>query len=72
MSPRMNRIKTAIVGASGYTGMELLRLLLTHPGVELTAATSRAEAGKSLGSVFPRFAAPHRTALRWRMPPCGS
>lgn len=51
----MNRIKTAIVGASGYTGMELLRLLLTHPGVELTAVTSRAEAGKSLGAVFPRF-----------------
>jgi N-acetyl-gamma-glutamyl-phosphate reductase len=51
----MNRIKTAIVGASGYTGMELLRLLLTHPGVELTAVTSRAEAGKSLASVFPRF-----------------
>ncbi len=51
----MNRIKTAIVGASGYTGMELLRLLLVHPGVELVAATSRAEAGKTLGSVFPRF-----------------
>lgn len=51
----MNRIKTAIVGASGYTGMELLRLLLTHPGVELVAVTSRQEAGKSLGSVFPRF-----------------
>jgi N-acetyl-gamma-glutamyl-phosphate reductase len=51
----MNRIKTAIVGASGYTGMELLRLLLVHPGVELVAVTSRAEAGKSLGSVFPRF-----------------
>jgi N-acetyl-gamma-glutamyl-phosphate reductase len=52
---RMNRIKTAIVGASGYTGMELLRILLTHPGVKLTAVTSRQEAGKSLGSVFPRF-----------------
>ncbi|MEO5914813.1 MAG: N-acetyl-gamma-glutamyl-phosphate reductase [Luteolibacter sp.] len=51
----MNRVKTAIVGASGYTGMELLRLLLIHPGVELVAATSRQEAGKSLGSVFPRF-----------------
>lgn len=51
----MNRIKTAIVGASGYTGMELLRLLLTHPGVELTAVTSRQEAGKPLNSVFPRF-----------------
>lgn len=48
-------IKTAIVGASGYTGMELLRLLLTHPRVELVAATSRQEAGKSIASVFPRF-----------------
>ena len=52
---RMNRVQTAIVGASGYTGMELLRLLLTHPSVELVAATSRTEAGKSLGAVFPRF-----------------
>lgn len=51
----MNRIKTAIVGASGYTGMELLRLLLVHPSVELVAVTSRAEAGKSLAAVFPRF-----------------
>lgn len=51
----MNRIKTAIVGASGYTGMELLRLLLVHPGVDLVAATSRQEVGKSLGQVFPRF-----------------
>lgn len=49
-------IKTAIVGASGYTGMELLRILLTHPAVEITAVTSRAEAGKRLDEVFPRFA----------------
>ncbi len=51
----MNRIKTAIVGASGYSGMELLRLLLGHPGVELVAVTSRQEAGRALGDVFPRF-----------------
>jgi N-acetyl-gamma-glutamyl-phosphate reductase len=38
---RMNRIKSAIVGASGYSGMELLRLLLSHSGVELVAVTSR-------------------------------
>ncbi|MEI8257708.1 MAG: hypothetical protein WCJ30_18690 [Deltaproteobacteria bacterium] len=50
----MNRIQTAIVGASGYTGMELLRLLLGHPGVELVAATSRQEAGRPLAAVFPR------------------
>jgi N-acetyl-gamma-glutamyl-phosphate reductase len=51
----MKRIKTAIVGASGYSGMELLRLLLGHPGVELTAVTSRQEAGRALAEVFPRF-----------------
>ncbi len=51
----MKRIKTAIVGASGYTGMELLRILLTHPAVDLVAATSRAEAGKRMDEVFPRF-----------------
>ncbi len=51
----MERIKTAIVGASGYTGQELLRLLLVHPNVELVAATSRQEAGKPLSAVFPRF-----------------
>ena len=51
----MERIKTAIVGASGYTGQELLRWLLVHPNVELVAATSRQEAGKPLSAVFPRF-----------------
>lgn len=51
----MKCIKVAIVGASGYTGMELVRLLLAHPHVELTAVTSRQEAGKELGAVFPRF-----------------
>jgi len=53
--PRVKRIQTAIVGASGYTGMELLRLLLVHPNVELVAATSRQEAGRAIGEVFPRF-----------------
>jgi N-acetyl-gamma-glutamyl-phosphate reductase len=51
----MERIKTAIVGASGYTGQELLRLLLVHPQVELVAATSRQEAGKPVSAVYPRF-----------------
>jgi len=51
----MQRIKTAIVGASGYTGQELLRLLLVHPQVELVAATSRQESGRPLSAVFPRF-----------------
>jgi N-acetyl-gamma-glutamyl-phosphate reductase len=52
---RMNLIKTAIVGASGYSGMELLRLLLSHPSADLVAVTSRQEAGRPLNEVFPRF-----------------
>ena len=51
----MHRIKTAVVGASGYTGSELLRLLLQHPDVNLCAVTSRQEAGKTIASLFPRY-----------------
>ena len=49
------KIKIAIIGASGYTGQELLRLLIMHPDVEIVAITSRQEAGNSIDSVFPRF-----------------
>jgi N-acetyl-gamma-glutamyl-phosphate reductase len=51
----MQRIPIAIVGASGYTGSELLRLLLQHPNATLVAVTSRQEAGRSIESVFPRL-----------------
>ena len=50
------KTKVAIVGASGYTGEELVRLLLAHPEVDLVAATSRQLAGKSVAEVFPRLA----------------
>ena len=50
------RTKAAIVGASGYTGEELVRLLLNHPHVDLAGATSRQFAGKTLAQIFPRFA----------------
>ncbi len=46
--------RVAIVGASGYTGEELVRLLLRHPHAELTAVTSRQYAGKPLAEIFPR------------------
>ena len=45
----------AVVGASGYIGEELARLLLAHPHVDLAAVTSRQFAGKTLAEVFPRF-----------------
>ncbi len=48
--------KIAIVGASGYSGEELVRLLLGHPHAELAAVTSRQYAGQTLARVFPKFA----------------
>ena len=51
----MKRVKIAVIGASGYTGLELLRLLLTHPYAELVCVTSRQNAGRSIGDLFPRF-----------------
>lgn len=50
-----NKVNVAVVGASGYSGMELLRYLLLHPHVNLVAVTSRSLAGKPLISEFPRF-----------------
>ncbi|MDP0490634.1 MAG: N-acetyl-gamma-glutamyl-phosphate reductase [Verrucomicrobiota bacterium JB023] len=51
----MNTHPIAVVGASGYTGIELLRLLFAHPHAEIVAITSRSEVGKPLSSVLPRF-----------------
>ena len=48
--------RVAILGASGYTGSELLRLLLLHPEAELVAATSRSNAGTAVADLFPRLA----------------
>lgn len=46
-------IKVGIVGGTGYTGAELLRLLAVHPQVELSVITSRAEAGIAVADIFP-------------------
>ena len=47
------KIRIGIIGGTGYTGVELLRLLATHPQAELHAITSRAEAGKPVSDLFP-------------------
>ncbi len=49
------RVKVAVVGASGYTGGELLRLLMVHPRVTITAVTSEKSAGSAVASVFPHL-----------------
>lgn len=47
------KIKIGIVGGTGYTGVELLRILCQHPHAELVAVTSRQEAGLAISSMFP-------------------
>jgi len=46
-------INVGVVGGTGYTGVELLRLLAIHPNVRLTAVTSRSEAGTPVANLFP-------------------
>jgi N-acetyl-gamma-glutamyl-phosphate reductase len=65
----MNRVKIGIVGASGYSGEELVRLLLRHPDAELAAVTSRQYAGQTVAQVFPKFASqPGAKELRFSEP----
>ncbi len=49
----MQKIKIGIIGGTGYTGVELLRLLVVHPYVEVVLITSRSEAGKRVADLFP-------------------
>ena len=48
-------IKVGVVGGTGYTGVELLRLLAGHPQAELVVITSRSEAGKPVSELFPNL-----------------
>src|SRR3546814_18851002 len=64
-------IKVGIVGGTGYTGAELLRLFAQHPDAQVTVLTSRKEDGRRADALFPqlrgycdlRFSAPDATAL---------
>src|SRR3990167_3195089 len=46
-------IKIGIIGGTGYTGVELLRLLAAHPRADLRVITSRGEAGRKVAALFP-------------------
>jgi len=48
-------LKVGVVGGTGYTGAELLRLLVMHPKVELRYVTSRSESGKKIADLFPNL-----------------
>ena len=61
--------RVTIVGASGYSGEELVRLLLRHSKVDLVAVTSRQNAGQTVAQVFPKFASfPVSKKLRFTDP----
>ena len=66
MSGNDRRIKVAILGASGYAGAELARLLVSHPNVEIVLLTADRKAGQEVGEVFPHLAGrglPHLQSL---------
>lgn len=50
-----DKFKIAILGASGYTGAELVRLIALHPRIEIVALTADRKAGKTMGAVFPHL-----------------
>lgn len=52
----MNRIRVGILGATGYTAIESIKLLLNHPHVDITVATSRQEDGRSIAEIHPLLA----------------
>ncbi|WP_311515373.1 N-acetyl-gamma-glutamyl-phosphate reductase [Oligella urethralis] len=71
MTAAHQKINVGIVGGTGYTGVELLRILSQHPQVELKAITSRSEEGVAVADMFPslrgkvdlRFVTPENAAL---------
>jgi N-acetyl-gamma-glutamyl-phosphate reductase len=68
----MQKVKVGIVGGTGYTGVELLRILASHPQAEVTMITSRSEEGVALADMFPnlrgvydlRFSVPDASKLK--------
>ncbi|MCK6453308.1 MAG: N-acetyl-gamma-glutamyl-phosphate reductase [Alphaproteobacteria bacterium] len=55
MNRTANQVRLGILGASGYTGAELLRLLARHPGVQIGALTAEKNAGNSVADIFPHL-----------------
>src|SRR5512134_614787 len=55
MAAKANRLRVGVLGASGYTGAELVRLLARHPHAEIRLLTADRQAGKPLAEVFPHL-----------------
>jgi len=59
MSTQQQKAKIGVLGASGYTGAELVRLLIAHPHVAIALLTADRRAGQAMADVFPQFS-PYR------------
>jgi N-acetyl-gamma-glutamyl-phosphate reductase len=59
-----NKLKIAIIGASGYTGAELIRILLNHPKVEIAALVANSNAGQKVEQLYPHLSPYHLPALK--------
>ncbi|MGQ5700755.1 N-acetyl-gamma-glutamyl-phosphate reductase [Sandaracinobacteroides sp. A072] len=51
------KLRIAVLGASGYTGADLVRIALTHPAIEIAALAANQKAGQSMAAIWPHFAA---------------
>lgn len=58
-----SKLRAAVVGASGYTGADLVRLAINHPNIDITALTANSHAGKQMEQVFPHLAGQNLPAL---------
>ena len=56
--------RVAVVGATGYAGAELVRILTGHPDVTLTAVTSRQYAGELFSNIYPALTGMNRSGVR--------
>jgi len=52
----MKKLQVAIIGASGYTGAELIRILLNHPNAEMVALVANSNAGQKIAEIYPHLA----------------
>ena len=52
----INPVRIAVLGASGYTGADLVRLALTHPRIEIAALSANSKAGQTMADIWPHFA----------------
>jgi len=51
----MQKLKVSIIGATGYTGKELVKILMNHPKIELIHLVSSSYVGKNIAEIFPEF-----------------